>query len=262
MILLEQAKTAEALESERQALAIYEKLAASDPQNKQARRSLSRTYEKIGNVMMYNADVVSALELNRKALAIRSDLSTENPNNADFRRGVGISHEKIGDMLTKLNRPVEALAYHRKALKMRNESAAKDSSNLWKRWDMIESTAKVARLLAIADDKQGALEYCRKTEALVEATPDASTEMYFRRYRAAAYAELGGALETIASNKAIPAEQKLNHWRVARAFYQRSLDSWIEMRNRGLLTPIDASKPAEIASQIARCDGALAKLLE
>ena len=46
-------------------------------------------------------------------------------------------------------------------------------------------------------------------------------------------------------------------WRAAKAAYERSLGIYQEMKSKGTLSAADASKPDEIASEIARCNAAL-----
>jgi hypothetical protein len=82
---------------------------------------------------------------------------------------------------------------------------AADASNVSKHWDVIESSAKTARLLAVVGDDRAALEACRKTGRLTEATPDFPRDVFYRGYRAAAYAELGAAYAALAGRKPTPA---------------------------------------------------------
>ena len=43
-------------------------------------------------------------------------------------------------------------------------------------------------------------------------------------------------------------------WRQARSWYQKSLDVWQDLRSHGTPRSADASKPEELAKEIARCD--------
>ena len=53
--------------------------------------------------------------------------------------------------------------------------------------------------------------------------------------------------ETARSNSA-------DDWRQARDWYQKSLDIWQDLKSQGTLRSADASKPEELAKEIARCD--------
>ena len=46
-------------------------------------------------------------------------------------------------------------------------------------------------------------------------------------------------------------------WRAARDAYQKSLDIFQDMKNKGTLKGADATKPDELEREIARCDAAL-----
>jgi hypothetical protein len=50
------------------------------------------------------------------------------------------------------------------------------------------------------------------------------------------------------------------HWRAASPLsFQKSLDIYQDMKSKGTLSGSDASKPDEVAREIARCDLALSK---
>jgi hypothetical protein len=53
------------------------------------------------------------------------------------------------------------------------------------------------------------------------------------------------------------ANKRIDAVREARAWYQKSLDIYQDMKSRGTLSGADTSKPDEIAKEIAKCDAAL-----
>jgi tetratricopeptide (TPR) repeat protein len=146
-----------------------------------------------GNMLTQMGDVNGTLESYQKELAICQNLADADPANAQLRSELSSPFERLGETLARLGQPRRALAYHLKALRLREELAAADASNVWKRWDVIESSSRTAHLLAVLGNGEAALEACRKTETLIEATPDFRQEIFFRRYRATAFAERGGA---------------------------------------------------------------------
>jgi hypothetical protein len=57
-----------------------------------------------------------------------------------------------------------------------------------------------------------------------------------------------------------PDASKIKNWRDARAWYQKSLDTWLLLQQKAPLGKFDAAQPDKIASEIAKCDASLAKL--
>lgn len=78
--------------------------------------------------------------------------------------------------------------------------------------------------------------------------------------RARAYGYVGQAYSELAAFPATPTTEADEHWKAARAMYQRSLDVWQDLRHRGLLANDNAAKPNELASEIARCDTAIERI--
>jgi tetratricopeptide (TPR) repeat protein len=153
-----------------------------------------------------------------------------------------------------MGEPRRALAYHRKALQMREELEAADALNVSKHWDVIESGAKTARMLAVVGDEEAALEACRRTERLAGATPDIPHDAFYRAYRAAAYAELGGAYASLAGRARADRASEL--WREARSWYQKSLDIYQELEGHSQSSERYAREVDEVIRGIKKCDTA------
>ena len=67
-------------------LEIGQKLANDDPQNAQARRDLSVTYSKLGDVNYLFGDAAPALNAYQECLGIIQKLAHDDPQNADAQR--------------------------------------------------------------------------------------------------------------------------------------------------------------------------------
>jgi tetratricopeptide (TPR) repeat protein len=93
-------------------------------------------------------------------------------------------------------------------------------------------------------------------EALVAAGPK---NIVARSNLALIYSQLGKVHTVIASKTGTPAKQQIEHWREARDWYQKGLDIYQDMKSKGTLSGADASKPEEVAREVARCDLALRK---
>lgn len=259
-VLLQTGDAAGALELNRRALALRVELSASDPTNADYRRGVEISHEKIGDMLSTLGDLNGALESYRQELSICEELAAADPVNAQLRSELSSPYQRIGVTLSKLGDLKGALTHHRKALELRAKLAADDPMNLTKRWDLIESRSQIGNVLAKMGDLRAALENCLQAASLTEATANNPLDVFFRRYRARAYVELGGAYATIAANASTPINERIAHWRDAHAWYERAAQIYSDMRRRRILGKPDESKPDEIAVETARCDEALAKL--
>jgi non-specific serine/threonine protein kinase/serine/threonine-protein kinase len=258
-VLLQQGDAVGALEFNRRALALRGALAAEDPANADFKRGVEISHEKIGDMLTRLGDFRGALESYSRELTICQSLADADPANAQLRSELSSPYERLGETFARLGRPRRALAYHRKALAVREELAAADASNVPKRWDVIESSAKTARMLAVVGEEAAALEACRKTESLAEATPDFPRDVFYRAYRAAAYAELGGAYAALAARERASAGRTSEHRREARSWYQKSLDIYKELAGRNNLSERYAHEIDDVARGVKECDLTTAK---
>jgi eukaryotic-like serine/threonine-protein kinase len=253
-VLLQEGDDGGALEFNRKALALRVGLAAEDPANADFKRGVEISHEKIGDMLTRLGDLRGALESYRRELTICQSLADADPANAQLLSELSSPYERLGETFARLGRPRRALAFHRKALAMREDLAATDASNVSKRWDVIESSAKTARLLAVVGEEAAALEACRKTERLAEATPDFPRDVFYRAYRAAAYAELGGAYAALAARERASAGRTSERRREARSWYQKSLDIYQDLAGRSHLSERYAREIADVTRGIKECD--------
>ncbi len=79
-----------------------------------------------------------------------------------------------------------------------------------------------------------------------------------RRLLALNYVTLGKVYQNRAANRKSVDERRtaLNE---AKASFQRSLEIWLQMREQGQLSAVDAGKADEVGKDIAQCDAALAE---
>jgi hypothetical protein len=64
----------------------------------------------------------------------------------------------------------------------------------------------------------------------------------------------------LAVKPGIPQTSKIASWREARSWYQKSLDTWLLLKQKTPLGKFDAAQPDKIAIEIAKCDATLANL--
>jgi hypothetical protein len=75
-----------------------------------------------------------------------------------------------------------------------------------------------------------------------------------------ARAALAETYSRLAVQPGLPETSKIAIWREARSWYQKSLDTWLLLKEKAPLAQLDAAQPDKIAGEIAHCDAALAKL--
>jgi hypothetical protein len=69
---------------------------------------------------------------------------------------------------------------------------------------------------------------------------------------------LADAHATLGSRSALSHDQRMSHWRQAKALFQDAYVFWEELRNKGAGLGGDLVKPDALAREIAKCDAALA----
>ena len=84
-----------ALTSYQASLAIWERLAKSDPANAGWQRDLSVSYEKVGNVQVAQG-LPEALTSYQASLAIADRLAKSDPGNAGCQNDPSVSYDRVG----------------------------------------------------------------------------------------------------------------------------------------------------------------------
>jgi serine/threonine protein kinase len=258
-VMLWQGDAKGALETSRKALALDTKLSGAYPMNTHYRQEVGIDYEKVGNTLENLGDINGALESYRKELRIFEEQSVTDPANAQFRSDLSSAYLKVGSMVARTGKPADALLYQSRALAIREELAKADPLDLWKRWDLIESYAKTSNALAKAGNTVGALDACRKTQALLADTIDDPTSVYLRSYRAYASADVGEALTIIADSNRTALVERRGLRVTAEALYHQSADIWGDMRKNGTLSSPDAIRFDRLTREIAESHDALKK---
>ncbi len=145
-VLGAQGKLDEALTRYRDALAVAERLAASDPTNTEWQRDVSVSFNKIGDMLRAQGKLDEALTRYRESLAVRQRLAASDPTNTVWQRDVSVSFDRIGDVLRAQGKLDEALTRYRDGLAVAERLAASDATNALWQMDLAMSYASVATL--------------------------------------------------------------------------------------------------------------------
>ncbi|HUU98991.1 MAG TPA: serine/threonine-protein kinase [Phycisphaerae bacterium] len=254
-------RSEEALDYARKSLEIRQSVLAADTTNAEARRDVAVAYDGIGMLQRSARQTEEAFVSFRKSLEIFEALSAADPADVRARKNVSIGYERIGRMLQAAGQTEEALASFRKSLEVFEALSAADPTSADIRRSLSLCHYRIGKTLAATGQAQEALVSYGKsleiTEALSAANP---SNARYRRDTAVTHDRTGSAYAALGSQAGTPAPQRLEHWRSARASYMRSLRVFDDMRERGILPPSDAEAFAELNTQIAKCDAAIAEL--
>ncbi len=245
-----------ALDYNQKALKMDEKLSAADPTNAQVRRDLVADYQKIGKMLLALGNRDGALEQQRKALAIAEALAAADPSNNEARSDLSNSYYKIGDVLMAKNDLRGALQSYRQSLAIDEALAAADPENADAKLTAAESHLIISDILLKLGEVQEAVNDLNKARETYEAmvtpeTPDASLQQSLPTV----YERLGDSFALAATQRAA---LRLENWRAAREWYQKSLAAWLDLQKRDLLKDAEG-KPDELTQKLAKCEAVLGK---
>jgi non-specific serine/threonine protein kinase/serine/threonine-protein kinase len=113
-----------ALASYRKAVSIFDRVAASDPDNMEVARDRARATGKVADLLAMTGDHAGALDQERKALAIREDWLRAKPGDPMAKRAVATSLQEMAGDLERLGRFGEALENRRRVLAILEEVGA------------------------------------------------------------------------------------------------------------------------------------------
>jgi tetratricopeptide (TPR) repeat protein len=151
----------EAMDSYREGVTIFERLAGDDPTTVLWQRSLIAGQNKIAFVLEVAGRAEEALALDNKSLVVIEKLAAAKPNDRSLQRDLAVQHNQIGDLLLNLGRREEALEAYRRNVAIAERLASLDPNNTeWQR-DLSVSADKVGNVLLAMGNTGQALEAFR-----------------------------------------------------------------------------------------------------
>ena len=247
-----------ALSYNRQALALREALVAEFPLNADYRRTLGVSYYNEGDIYASMSRHGDALDSFRRDLAIVDALAASDPANEQYRGDIAYALIRIGDMLVASGRSAQALAPYQRSLALRTADVAADPAHLWKRSSLIEARAKLAKTYAAAGRREAAIEEAAAALALIDATTVEPSNSYVLGAFAEIHAELGHAHALLGAADDRAGGGRTDQWTAGRAMFQRGVDVWTGLGDRGVLTPGNRPKLDAARRELARIDARLA----
>jgi serine/threonine protein kinase len=256
-LLFTEGKQNEELQEYLKAIEIDHALVKADPGNTAYRRELAVQLGNAGSTMVRLGDKPGALPKVKEALSIYESLAAADPNDASIRRNLAVGYRNVA-MALGASDPAGALDNFRKALQIFAELNDKDPNNadLRRQWAVVYlyRSRFQFEVKELSDAANSALEGIKIEQALVTTSP---TNASARNTLAQLYLQAGKTHAAQASTIASAGSQLTEEWRAAKEAYQKSLDIYQDMKSKGTLSASDATKPDEIARDIANCDQAL-----
>lgn len=248
------------LDHHKKALDIAQELLSADPTNTQARNDLADAYMEYANTLRDARQTPAALENYRAAIRNYETVWDADRNNIHARRQIYYTYQHLGEAQAQAGNAAAALETFRQTLKAFQDLTARDPKNTEFRHDLAISYRKLGEMLLKTANPARALANLQQALPLIESVSAQSPMNAFkRRDLALTYFSLGAAYMKLASEKMLSADKQREHWGEARAWYQKSLGIWQNMRDKGTSGGADAGMPDEVAREIARCDVALAR---
>jgi non-specific serine/threonine protein kinase/serine/threonine-protein kinase len=248
-------KLAEALEHAQKALAMFQKLSEADPRNTLYRSQLVQQLSATGRIMLNMGDKRGAAEVFKQGLSICESLLLADPQDAYNRKSVALAHRNVAEALGGLGDYTAALNHFQKAQQMFAELVAEDPANAdsQSKWAYVylAMSQVQAQTGDLSNAVGSALQGIKIDEALLAASP---ANALAHNTLAQLCAKLGNYHAQLAAK--VDGGKQIEHWRTARAAYERSLGIYQDMKSKGTLSAADATKPDELAREIAKCEGA------
>jgi tetratricopeptide (TPR) repeat protein len=250
----------EQLEQYQMAVSIGRRLVAADPRNTLFRRELAVQIGNVGSVMVQLKDKPGALPYFREALAIYEALVAADPSDASVRRQLALGYRNVGVALGATDQ-TQALRSLQKAQQIFADLVATDPKNDDFRRQWAYTHLATSRFEAEIGDFAAAVtsasEGIRIDEGLVADSPANASA---RNTLGLLYLQLAASHTGWASKPGEPSTVQVEQWQHAKDAFTRSLAIYQEMKTKGILSPADATKPDEIAAELAKCESALSSL--
>ena len=261
--LLMQGDVKGASQAYRKGSVILEPLLAIDPKNSELDYDLASVRAGLGNTLAILGDSKHGAALLDRAAAMLEADAARDPVDIEPREALAATRIWLGDLSAHRGETSKSLENYEEGLAILEKMAADT------KWQRFQSEAAVARarigsvMEKIGRPDKAAEEY-RGALEVVEPITNAHPPLVDAQYAAAEiYADLGRLSQRLASDVHRTPLQRLQDWKDAKAWYQRSLDSWRDIQSPVAVTPsgFACGNPRAVAAMIASCDGALARLL-
>jgi eukaryotic-like serine/threonine-protein kinase len=252
-----------ALDYFRRAAAIRENIHGGSPEfQREVQTHLAGVYGYMSGVMHRQGDTGAALTLETKARDIVAGLLSADPQNGTLHQFLAEGEYWMGFYLADMKSPAQALMHYRTAQAEYQKLTAADPHNVLAQRYLGKCYMSIGKTLAAEGKTTEGIRNGRKAVHILEVL--AATDHGDRNYKpsdlAYARAALAEDYSREAESNGATSNSRIANWREARSWYEQSLNTWLQLKQRVPLARSDEAQLGKINSEITRCDAALAKL--
>ena len=255
--------TAGSIEYYRKSAAIREAITGGSPAFQAfVQTRLAGVYGYMSGVVHMQGDTDSALALQSKSRDILARQVKGDPQNATLRQFLLQAEYWMGYYLDEKGLPAQALPHFQTALAGYQALTSADAHDALAMRYLSRCYWSVGTALAAEGKAALGIQPARKALQIIEtlAAADRADTFYKSVDVANARSSLAEVYSRLAEQSRGSDASKIKNWREARAWYQKSLDTWLLLKKKAPLGKFDAAHPDKIVIEIAKCDAALAKL--
>ncbi len=246
-------RIAESVEYFRKAQAVDDALIAADRSNIIYRRQAAVTVSNLGVALLKLGDKAGALDHARKALALYQQLVEDDKNDANARKDLAIGYRNLGQASADSGGKLVAAESYLQAIDVFEDLISKDPNNAYNRRQLALTLLRFSELMSDTKDLGKAINYGNQAVTVLEKLIAADAKnVGVLRTLAHSYAQLGKCHVLLARGRR-------NGWQEARAWYQKSLSIWQDMKAKGALGGADKTKLEEVEREITSGDAAMKK---
>ncbi len=206
------------------AVAIAERTAAADPQNRTAQYDVAASMMRLGAVDVPASGLPGSLEELRKAESILQSLTLASPDDLPYKRDWELAQEYIGHRLRDLGKLPEAIAAYRRSLESADSILAARPTDRPAHSQATASGSALVVTMAMAGDRAGSLAQARQTIERAQAGISIGSDKNLRiLYLARSLVALGSAYRIFATAGSASPAGREGDWREARASAARAL---------------------------------------
>lgn len=253
----------DSLASLRKSAAMREQITTTDPAlNLTVKTRLSGTYGEISIVLSEMGRPAEAIAAARQGLNVMNALAAAHPDNRLFQEYIYEHTDVIGSYFEQLGDHVQAENYYKKAETGFKATSAGDANDTNSKLWLGVSESGLGKVQMEQGETAAGLENVRNgleiALAVYRADPGANSDKLPNV--ADAYAASGFAYARLAAQSGISAADRLANLRQAHAQYEKSLESWQQVKQLHPLQPSDASEAAKVSEELGNLQTSLEKL--
>jgi len=223
--------SSEALDNYRKSAVLADELVAADPADRRALEERGMALMKLGMTISPEKDLNSALTMLRRAQADFLTLSQAQPGDARVLRRLAATYMYIGRRLASTGHTAGAAPSLREAIRITDAVIGKNAKDLLALNYSWRASQELAKVLAAQQQPSESLHFSRKAIAAAEAARAAdSANPVTQSLLPQAYFNAGEVQTALAAEPGVPIDQRRQHWIQARDSFQKSVETWEQVR--------------------------------